>query len=260
MKFLNFSIENKIATITLNDPKKLNAMSQSMGKEFSKLLTKIKKDKSIRVVILTGAGRAFSAGGDLKMLIDLTKKSKPQIAASLKTFYKSYLGIKSLPQPVIAKINGPAVGAGFCLALACDLKYAVTNAKMGANFSKLGIPAGMAGTHLLTQLTNACVAKEILFLGELFTSQKAKEWGLINQVCSASKLNHHVLDVAKRISQNAPMALSKIKAGVELAQFKTMNQMFDYDAKAQADCFKTKDFLEGLQSIKEKRTPIFTGK
>ena len=252
--------KNNITTITFNNPDQLNAMDVTMGKEFSKIITHIKNDKSTRVVILTGSGRAFSAGGNLDMLEEKTKKSRATNQRDMMTFYKMFLNIRNLPQPVIASINGAAVGAGFCLSLACDLRLASRDAKFGANFAKLGLAPGMGGTFLITRLAGAQNAAEILMTGKLFTADQALAFGLLNRICEPTELADDVEKLACEIAQNGPMSLKLIKRGIQLAQTKTLEQMFLYDAKAQAQCFATSDIKEGIAAVRQKRVPLFSGK
>lgn len=252
--------QNHIVTITLNNPDQLNAMTVSMGKEFQKAIKTIGKDKNVRVVLLTGAGRAFSAGGNLEMLNGLMKLSKPEIAKKLKAFYKMYLSLRDIPQVVISAINGHAIGAGFCLAMACDLRFASEKAKLGANFAKLGLAPGMAGTYLMTRLVGPVFASEILLTGKIFDAKKAAHFGLVNDIFAEKDFLKNVTAIAKDIAINSPLALKQIKKGIQLAQHKTMEQMFDYDAKCQAHCLKTQDVKEGLKAVKEKRPPNFQGK
>lgn len=260
MALVEFEKTGRVGKIILNDEKNLNAMSVAMGQEFKKLLAKIAKDKDLSVVILSGAGRAFSSGGNLDMILGLMTMPQKTIVKNLKTFYKMFLAIRNLPQIVIAAINGHAVGAGFCLALGCDLKYAATTAKMGANFAKLGLAPGMAGTYLITHLAGLVNAAEILFTGRLFDAQQAQAYGLLNGVVDGQVLDSHVNAIAAEIAGNAPLPLSQIKKGLQMAPHKSLEQMFDYDAKMQALCLKTADIREGIAAAREKRAPAFRGK
>lgn len=260
MSLILFEKKHNVALLTLNDPERLNAMSVAMGKEFKKALALIKKDKDIRVVVLTGAGRAFSSGGNLDMLEEKIGKSKATNAKDLKAFYQMYLEIRNLPQPVIAAVNGSAVGAGFCLMLACDLRLAASSAKMGANFARIGLAPGMGGTYLVTRLAGAVNASEILLTGNLFDADKALQYGLLNSVCTPENLMQKTFERANEIAANGPIAVQIIKKGIQEAQNKTLSQMFDYDSKAQASCFATADLKEGIAAVRAKRSPQFVGK
>lgn len=253
-------IDSFIATITLNHPQTLNAMDEAMGKEFSTVVKKIAQDASVRVVVITGAGRAFSSGGNLDMLEARIKKNQETNKAELKAFYQIYLELRNLPQPTVAAINGPAVGAGFCLALACDLRYASIDAKMGANFARIGLAPGMGGTYLITRLLGPLAAAEVLMLANLYSAMEAKELGLVSQVFAADQLLAETNRVAQRIAANAPLSVQMIKKGIHLAMQATLEEMFDYDSACQASSFATADIKEGVRALREKRNPQFMGK
>lgn len=252
--------DGPVVTLTFHDPDALNAMTEAMGKEFTTHLKAIKKDKTVRVVILTGSGRAFSSGGNLDMLAAKIGKSKAINGKSLKGFYKSFLEIRNLPQPFMAAINGPAVGAGFGVALACDLRYAALDAKMGANFSRIGLAPGMGCTYLLTRLVGPTHAADLLMTGRLVTATEAKNLGLINDVLETEHFLQHVKAVAHKIAANAPLPVRQIKKGIQEALAKSLDAMMDYDAQCQSECFLTEDIREGVKVVREKRMPRFVGR
>lgn len=248
MSLIKYQKKDHIAVLILNNPDQLNAMSLEMAKEFRKILNRIRKNKEIHVVILTGAGRAFSSGGNLKMLAKMARQSSQKTQRELMQFYKSFLMVREIPQPVIAMINGPAVGAGFCLAMACDLKYAIPKTKLGANFARIGLAPGMAGTYLLAHSCESARASEILLTGKIFTSEEALDYDLINKIFPKQKLEQNVRGIAREIANNSPRAVQEIKKGLQLARHKTLSQMLVHDSKVQTQSLKSKDFL---QLIKE---------
>lgn len=254
-----FEIKDSVAWITFNRPENLNALDEEIGAEFTAILTKIKQNSQIRVAVLTGSGRAFSSGGNLNMLREKMEKSAIVNENELKAFYQTFLQIRDLDIPFIAAINGHAVGAGFCLALACDFRYASSKAKLGANFTKIGLAAGMGGTWLVNELAGPVFAREILMLGEVFSAQKAFNYGLLNKVCEPEELIQKVKAVSETLSHNSPIALRKIKKGLNIAPRKSLLEMFDYDSKAQAECFESEDIREGVDAISQKRPPQFKG-
>lgn len=260
MPLIIYEKTDHIAKITLNNPDELNAMTVEMGELFQDTLAKIKKDSQIRCVIVTGAGRAFSSGGNFAMLQEKLSKTPEENARDLKAFYQLFLAVRELPQPVIAQINGHAVGAGFCFSLACDLRYASDKAKMGANFARIGLAPGMGGTKLITELAGPVYASEILLLGDIFTAQKAKEFGLLNEVYSAEDLPAKVMSVANTIANNGPLAVRQIKIGIQKAKSENLENMFDYDATSQAKCFATEDIKEGISAVMDKRPAQFKDK
>lgn len=256
---LLYKKEDHIATITFNRPENLNALDEEIGQSFKSLLSDINKDKDVRVLILTGAGRAFSSGGNLNMLEERASKSPETNQKELKEFYQTFLDIRKLRIPVIAAINGPAVGAGFCLSLASDLRYASENAKMGANFAKIALAPGMGGTYLITRLAGPVKAAEILLSGKIFKADQAYKLGLLNGIYSAESLLDEVKKIAKEIASNGPVAIEIIKKGIQKAMHASLEEMFDYDSAAQAQCFTTDDIREGVKAIREKRAPQFSG-
>jgi enoyl-CoA hydratase len=249
--------DGPVVTLTFNDPNLLNAMTGEMGKEFSAHLKILKKDKNTRVVILTGAGRAFSSGGNLDMLAAKIGKTKAINGKSLKNFYQSFLEIRNLSQPFMAVLNGPAVGAGFGVALACDLRYAATEAKMGANFARIGLAPGMGCTYLLTRLVGPTHAADLLMTGRLVTATEAKTLGLINAIFPEENLLDNVKAIAQNIATNASLPVHQIKKGIQHALHKSLDAMMDYDAKCQSECFLTEDIREGVNAVREKRVPKF---
>ena len=253
-------IENHIATLTFNRPDKLNALDEEIGKAFQKGLKEIDKNRDIRVVILTGAGRAFSAGGNLNMIESRTHKKETVNKKELKMFYRIFLGVRNLRVPIISAVNGHAIGAGFCLALACDLRYAAGDAKMGGNFAKIGLAPGMGGTYLITRLVGPTRAAEVLFLAENLSAQRAFDMGLLNGVFEGDKLMPHVHGVAKVIAENGPIPVAMIKKGIQKALHATLEQMFEYDSACQAKTFTTEDIREGIRAIREKKSPNFQGR
>ncbi|MBI4412366.1 MAG: enoyl-CoA hydratase/isomerase family protein [Deltaproteobacteria bacterium] len=252
-------IDQHIATATFNRPDNLNAFDETMGKAFQKVCKEIDKNREIRVVVLTGAGRAFSSGGNLDMIESRTRKKEATNKKELKMFYRIFLGVRNIRVPVIAAVNGPAVGAGFCLALACDLRYASTEAKMGANFAKIGLAPGMGGTYLVTRLIGPTRAAEALLLAENLSAQRAFDMGLLNGIHEPDQLMPHVRGVAKVIAENGPIPVAMIKKGIQKALQGTLEQMFDYDSTCQAKTFATEDIKEGIRAIREKRSPVFKG-
>lgn len=260
MPLVLYQTDGPIATITFNRPETLNALDEPVGLELGKIFKTMERDKNVRVAILTGSGRAFSSGGNLDMIEGRTKKKIATNKHELKKFYRVFLNIRNLRVPVIGAINGHAIGAGFCLALACDLRYAASTAKMGANFSRLGLAPGMGGTYLITRLVGPMRAAEILLLAENLSASRAHDMGLLNGVFEPEHLMSHVHGVARVIAENGPLVIAHIKKGIQKVLHATLEQMFDYDSAAQAASFATEDIREGIRAIREKRPPNFDGK
>lgn len=254
MKIL-YQKEGPIAWLRLNDPERLNALNEEMGEQLRKIVVQIQKDRSIRVVILTGEGRAFSAGGNLEMLAAWSKEDKKKNEKRMFRFYKNLLSLLDLPQPVIAMINGHAIGAGFLITLACDIRLAAAEAKMGVNFVKLGLGPGVAATYLMPKLLGLPQAIEILFTGRIFSADEAKERGMVSQVVPSAHLEETTRTLAQEIAENSPIALRMIKKGI--TNWKDLNAALRSEAKAQAVSFHSEDLKEGIQAFREKRKPNF---
>ncbi len=260
MSLILFEQQGPIGKLTLNNPQELNAMTPEMGEAIKNIVPEINSKEDLRVLLITGTGRAFSAGGNLDFILQHTKQSLEDNKIEMKEFYSKFLSIRKIEIPTIAVLNGPAIGAGFLVALACDLRYAAKDAKLAVNFAKLGLSSGMGGLYSLTKLVGPAIAAELLLTGKTFSAEQAYEWGLINGVFSAEELHPKVQEVAELIARNAPISLKIMKQGVQRAVTGNLEELIDYEALGQAKTFATQDLLEGVQALREKREPRFTGK
>jgi enoyl-CoA hydratase/carnithine racemase len=258
MNPLIFEKDGPIAWITLNDPDRLNALSEEMGVAMAKLVPQINKDKTIRAVILTGAGRAFSAGGNLDIIEARTRKKPAMNQKEMLAFYGRFLSILKLETPLIAMINGPAIGAAFCMAVACDLRIASTEAKMGVNFVKLGLSPGMGATYLLPHVLGTPTAMDLLLTGRTITAEEALRKNIIQHLFAPEVLKEETQRMALEIAQNAPMAVKIAKKGV-LNHMALLQKSLVFESKGQAVCFRTEDLKEGVSAIRAKRIQNFKG-
>lgn len=249
-----------MAWITLNDPDRLNALSAAMGEDIESLVQKINKDRSIRVVILTGAGRAFSAGGNLDIIIERTRKSPATNRREMALFYNKFLALRNIEVPVIAMINGPAIGAGCCLTLACDLRIASTTTKMGVNFTKIGISPGMGSTFLLPTLLGVPMALDMLLTGRTLGAEEAFRLGIVHRLSPPETLKEDTTRLAEEIAANAPLAVKLAKKAIQSSTNTALQKALAFEAKGQAVCFKTEDIKEGIEAIRAKRAPRFNGR
>lgn len=249
--------QDGIVTLTLNRPESLNAMTVDMGDEVTQFVQELKKDQSARVLILTGAGRAFSAGGAKGNLQSRTAgggNTEPP-----KVFYKRFLTLRQLEIPTIAAINGPAVGAGFCVALACDMRVAATTAKMGLNFVRLGIHPGMAGTYTTPRIVGMAKACEVIFTGKLYSGEEAFSLGLVNRVVPPEQVMAEATSLAREIAANAPIAIRLAKKALYKGDADLLEAAIDIESEYQAYTWTTEDAKEGVTAMTEKRTPKFKG-
>jgi len=259
--------DQDVAILTFNDPQRLNAMSQAMGEAFATCVATLGSDETLRAVILTGAGRAFSAGGDLGMIQQRADEgaAAPGIARrgirdSMRSFYKLFLSVRDLPCPTIAAINGTAVGAGFCVALACDVRIASSEAKLGLNFTRIGLQPGMGATWTLPRLVGPAHAAEILYSSRVFDGEEAAKIGLVNRAVEPGAVVSAARDLANEFASNAPAAVRATKRALARTFDATLEDQLSFEAQEQAICFETLDAQEGIAAAKERRAPKFVGR
>jgi enoyl-CoA hydratase len=234
-------------------------MSADMGDEVTALVRELKDDQTARVLVLTGAGRAFSAGGTKGNLQSRTAGGNNREAP--KVFYKKFLTLRQLEIPTIAAINGPAVGAGFCVALACDMRVAAVNARMGLTFVRLGIHPGMAGTYTTPRIVGMAKACEVIFTGKLYTGEEAFAMGLVNRVVPQEKVMDEAMSLAREIATNcAPIAVRLAKRALYKNDADLLDAAIEVESEHQAYTWTTEDAKEGIAAMTEKRAPKFRGK
>merc|ERR1712168_283697 len=254
-----FEHGGQVAVLTLNAPSKLNALSEDMGDELTDHVTALKENSAIRCCVVTGAGKAFSAGGDLQFLMDRHNDTPANNIAVMEAFYKRFLCLRQLPVPVIGAINGPAVGAGFCLALGgCDIRVASTKAKMGLTFAKLGLHPGMAATHFLPLIAGPQVAADMLLTGRLISAAEGLSMGLVARVSEDAVAD--AMSIAANVITSGPVSVRTCVETLRRKQEEGLDAAFRSEATAQSICYPTADLAEGVTAVKEKRTPVFTGK
>ncbi|TPX35116.1 hypothetical protein SmJEL517_g02430 [Synchytrium microbalum] len=246
-----------VIIVKFNRPKILNALTETSGNFFRDLMLELATDNSIRCMVLTGSGRAFSAGGDLAFLRARTRTAPQANAEIMRKFYSRYLTVREVPFPTIAAINGPAVGAGFCLALACDIRMATNEAKMGLNFVRLGLTPGMAGTHTLPIVTNPQVAARMVLTGDLVTGAEAEKLGMILKAVPSDTLLPEALAMARRIATASPVAVRATTKTLRLRIDDGIERALWREADTQAHAYATGDMHEGLDAVEAKRDPVF---
>jgi enoyl-CoA hydratase len=256
--------ETGIVTLSFNRPETRNAMSPAMGDEIVHAVECIRTDPSVRVFILTGVGKAFSSGGDLSMIARDTgaraEGRAPSMGGSPRDFYARYLAIRNLPVPTIAAINGHAIGAGLCIALACDLRVAAADAKMGMTFTRLGIHPGMGATYFLPRLIGSARACELFFTGRIFDAAEAEHLGIVNRVAPRAEFDACVQNLAREIAASGPLAVRMVKESIYRGAHHSLDEMLDHEALQQSITFTTDDAREGIMAVMEKRQPRFAGK
>jgi len=256
--FIESTVNDSVATITLNRPDKLNAFTGTMREDLLAALRTCEDDASVRVVVLTGAGRAFCAGGDVEYMSGLQKNGDVVSFRKLLDAGRDViLKIATLPKPVIASINGVAAGAGCNLALACDYRIAAEGAKLSESFVKIGLHPDWGGTWILPRLVGRSRALEILMTGRAVDATEALAIGMVDRV--AADLAAETEKLARTLAAAPPLALAGIKRAVHAAESNDLRAQLELEAEHQLLCFQSKDGTEGLAAFFEKRAPEFKG-
>lgn len=259
-KTIRYEVDQGVATVTLDRPEVLNAFSIPMQCELAEAIQHLAEDSTVRAVVLTGAGRAFCAGGDIQEM-DASAGSGPladrnKIQRMLKTVL---MPLVRLEKPVIAAVNGAAVGAGMNLALAADIVLAADSAKFSQIFVKVGLVPDTGGLYLLTRLIGLGRAKELCFTGHMISAQEACDMGLISRVVPHDRLLAEAHALATELANGASVAIGLTKSLLNHAPTSTLEEMADYEAYALAVALSTHDHREGILAFQEKRTPRFRG-
>jgi len=252
--------DDGVVTLTLDLPDRRNAMTGELTAAWGETIASLRGDRSVRCVVVTGAGSAFCAGGDLSWIAESPDLTVDAIRDRMLPFYRTWLSIRDLEAPSIAAVNGHAVGAGLCLALACDLRYAARGARLSAPFTQLGMHAGMAATWLLPEAVGIAAARELLLTGRPVQDDEALRLGLVNGVSDPASLLDDALAVAGRIAAAGPIATRLTKSGLRAGGHASLEEALQFEALAQPVTFATEDLREGLAATKEKRKPRFQGR
>jgi enoyl-CoA hydratase len=257
-KYTLYEKSDGIATITINRPEVLNAINEDTLREMLARLDDAEKDGTVRVIILTGAGnKAFSAGADLKMF----KVMSPIDATKNCELGQSFTNrMENFPKPIIAAINGYALGGGTEMALACDIRIASDNAQMGQTEINVGTTIGWGGTQRLPRLVGKGVAKEMIFTGKRIDANTAERLGLVNAVVPYDQLKAKVQEIASELARKPPIAIRLMKALINSSSETHITEGLRQEAQAFGLASSAQDFLEGVTAFLEKRQPVYKGK
>src|SRR5262249_54106141 len=252
-----------IVTLTLNRPESLNAMNEAMMGEIERLLIELESDTAVRVLILTGAGRAFSSGGDQKRdgaAVPPSFFEGDPGGALIERLNRCILRMQRLQKPILGSINGVAAGAGLNIALATDLRIAADTARFGEVFARVGLVPDGGGTYFLPRLVGMAKAMEMILLADIIGAQETLRIGLVNRVVPAEQLEHETGKLAERLAQGPTVAYGLAKTGLYRALDMSLEDVLNMEARNQAIAGRTPDRAEGVGAFREKRPPRFTGR
>lgn len=255
-KTILFEQENHIAKITLNIPESRNALNLDMRVELLEVFRQISEDDSVKVVVMTGAGKSFSSGGDIRTMEGLTAVAT---RVRLKKGQRLIKAILELEKPIIGAINGVAAGAGVSIALACDILIASEEAKFVLSFVKIGLIPDLGSYYLLPLRVGIARAKELMFTGDMIDAREAERIGMINRVVLPERLEEESFSLATRLVNGPGQSYAMIKAALNRWP-DNLESFFEMESTMQAVAFSSEDFDEGRRAFLEKRKPIFHGK
>lgn len=259
MALENVLIEKRgrVAVVTVNRPDKLNALNIATRNDILEVFDQLEKDDEVRVVVITGAGeKAFIAGADINEFAGMTAVKQRAVMKGRRAFD----AVEDFPKPVIAMINGFALGGGCELAMACDIRLASSKAKLGQPEIKLGIIPGGGGTQRLTRLIGEGRSMELTLTGDMISAEEAERIGLVNHVYPPEELEGKTMELANRIAEMSPVALAMAKQSVKNAARLTLRAGLDAEVDLFALCFSSEDKEEGVKAFIEKRKPDFKGR
>jgi enoyl-CoA hydratase len=263
MKYQTIKLDytDGIATITLNSPEKLNSLSWKMMREITRACDEIERGGKARVIVFTGAGRAFCAGADLDDLQKTVSLKPAQREPKLKAWFKLIWRLKNVELPTIAAVHGAAVGGGFALALVCDIRIASDDVKTGAVFVQRGASsADMGVSWMLPRIVGAGWAAELMFTGDIIDAVKGERIGLFNRVVPRDQLMPAAMELAGKLAAGPPLGLKFTKRALNRSVWEGLQGQLEYESATQTLTFLSEDFQEGVRSFYEKRKPVFRGR
>ena len=259
---LHYAVKDNIATLTLNRPDRLNALNDTLRDDLYDAIRKSAADPEVRVLVITGAGRGFCSGGDVKAMNEAKElgAARPvgEKVAPLRD--RVLLAMRDAPQPIIAAVNGAAAGAGMNLALGCDLIVASEQARFSEIFARRGLTIDFGGSWLLPRLVGMHRAKELALFADIISAKEAADMGLVNRVVPAGELDAFVADWARRLAAGPPLALGMTKRLLSNSFSMTMDEALEAEGMAQSVNSGTEDTAEAIRAFLEKREPKFKGR
>jgi 2-(1,2-epoxy-1,2-dihydrophenyl)acetyl-CoA isomerase len=253
---INVEFDAGIVTITLNRPEKLNAFAGHMRRDLAEALEHAGSDPAARVVIVTGAGRAFSTGADVKYMDELMERGEAEEFKRLLGAGRRVLtAMRQMLKPVVGAVNGPAYGAGFNLALACDIRLAAESATFSQSFVKVGLHPDWGGSFFIPRAVPSNIACEMFFLGDPVDAQRAYQLGLVNRVVADAELLSETRKLAERLRDAPHASVAAAKRAVYMSEEESLERMLQYETEAQLQCFQSREARERVRAFLERRTP-----
>jgi len=261
-KCLLYDVTDGVATLTLNRPERLNALGDTLRDDLHDAITRASADASVRAMVVTGAGKGFCSGGDVKAMNESVASgtSRPLLEQIAPSRDRTLLAMRDAPQPIIAAVNGAAAGAGMNLALACDLRIASTAARFAQAFVRRGLHPDWGGTYFLPRIVGTAKAAEMIFTGDLIDAAEALRLGIVSQVVEPEALLPTALDLARRIAAGPPVAIRLAKRAIYRNAESDLRSALEFETFAQNACRDTDDAREGIRAFVEKRPPVFRGR
>ncbi len=259
---LLYDVQDKIATLTLNRPERLNALGGTLREDLYDAITRSASDPNVGVLVITGAGRGFCSGGDVKSMNEREKGGEvpPPSERFAPLRDRIILAMRDCQKPVIAAVNGAAAGAGMNLALACDMRVASTAARFSQAFVKRGLHPDWGGTYFLPRMVGIAKACELIFTGEAIDATEAFKLGIVNAVVAPDELLPQTYKLARKIAAGPPVAIQLAKRAIQHNQGVDLRAALEFETFAQSICRETEDAREGIRAFVEKRTPVFRGR
>ncbi|MFH1602960.1 MAG: enoyl-CoA hydratase-related protein [Pseudomonadota bacterium] len=259
---LLYDVQDRIATLTLNRPERLNALGGTLREDLYDAVTRSANDPNVGVLVITGAGRGFCSGGDVKSMNERQQSGEapPPNERFAPLRDRIILAMRDCPKPVIAAVNGAAAGAGMNLALACDMRIASTAARFSQAFVKRGLHPDWGGTYFLPRMVGIAKACELIFTGEAIDAAEALNLGIVNAVVAPDELLPQTYELARKIAAGPPVAIQLSKRAIQHNQDVDLRAALEFETFAQSICRETEDAREGIRAFVEKRSPTFRGR
>ncbi|WP_158747516.1 enoyl-CoA hydratase [Acidisphaera sp. L21] len=254
------TIDGGVAVLTLNRPDRLNALSDDMVRGLIAALTRLGADPAVGCIVLTGAGRGFCAGGDVKRMAGAVETTMEERQEGLRGKHESVRLLRTIGKVVIAAVNGPAAGAGMGLALACDLRIAARSAKFRTAFAAVGFSGDFGGSWSLTRLVGTAKAREMYYLNTPVDAAEAERLGMVTRVVDDAVLMEETMTMARQIASGPTVAFSYMKRNLHAAETEPMQTVLDMEALGQARNYLTEDHREAAKAFVDKRPPVFKGR